>query len=422
MPNWKAQPTRHLDGFGNEATRVALAGGSQLDAFGRLRVSNPALTLFDSQQHYNEQPLLWYTKTAGTGAISHDPDEAGTWLNVSANNDSVIRQSKQYHRYQPGKSQAIKATGTMSGTDGTMYVVQRSKVSGSVVEQRVAQEDWNFDIFDGNGVSGVTLNQDKSQIFVIDIEWLAVGQVRMGMVSHGLVAMCHAFENENTNPGAYMVTANLPVRYEIKIENNILYQRVGYFDDDNGVFFEKQSAYVSGTKSLLQICCAVESEGGFEETLGIPFSGDSGGSLLTVDTTETPLFSFRPKATFNSVVNRGQLVPLGFSAIVEDYPVMFRVKYAGTLTNPVWTSAGDDSIAEFDGQATALTGGQQIQALPVGASNQASGSDFLQIVSKLPISLDIDGNNDTILTLTAQCLQTNQSAKVAVSTFWRELY
>ena len=423
MTAWKAQPTRRLDGFGQEHTLVEFGKGGHLDAFGRLRVSNPALTLFDSQLHYNDQPLLWYTDLTGTGAATHDPDEAGVALSVAANNDHVLRQTKQYHRYQPGKSQAIKATGTMAGANGTMYVVQRSKVSGTVVEQRVAQDNWNYDCFDGNGVSGITLNQDKSQIFTMDLEWLSVGQVRMGFVSRGVIAHCHIFENENINPGAYMVTANLPVRYEIKVENNIVYQRVGYFDDNNGVFFEKQSAF-TGATSFLQICCTVESEGGFEESLGIPHAGDTGASLITVGATEIPLFSFRPKATFNGVENRGSLIPLGFDAVVDTSPVMFRIKYGGTLTNPVWTSHATDSIAEYDASATAIANGMAISAHPISASKQTSGTGTTAIVSKLPLSLNIDGTNDdgTILTLTAQKIGTAQDANVAIAAYWREIY
>lgn len=417
MPNWKAQPTRKQDGFGQERTIVEFGGGSHLDAFGRLRVSNPALTLFDSQLHYNDQPLLWYTKTAGTGTTTHDPDEAGLFLTVSANNDSVIRQTKQYHRYQPGKSQSIKCTGTMAGT-GDMYVVQRSKVSGAVIEQRVAQEDWNFDCFDGNGVSGVILQQDKSQIWTMDLEWLSVGQVRMGMVSHGAVAHCHIFENENLNPGAYMVTANLPVRYEIKVENNIVYQRVGYFDDSNGVFFEKQMPF-SAAVSFLQICCNVESEGGFEESLGIPFSGNTGNTKIDVNNVRVPLFSFRPRALFNGVENRGTLIPLGFNAYVDTAPCLFEIVYNGTLTGANFQPFNDDSIAEIDSSATAITGGQVIQSLYASSASRAGSDVATSIISKLPICLDIDGNNDIILSLVCTGIG---NSDVWVATNWREIY
>ena len=419
MTTWRSRPTRVQDGFGSEYTKIAFANGSHLDAFGRLRVSNPALTLFDSQQHFNEQPLLWDTKTVGSGAILHSPDEAGTFMTVTQDGDHVIRQTKKYHRYQPGKSQFIKATGTMSSDNGIMYVVQRSSVSGNVVEQRVPQDFWNHDKFDGRGPSSVRLNQDKSQIFVMDLEWLSVGQVRMGFVAHGCVHHCHIFENENTNPGAYMSTANLPLRYEIKAESGVLIQSIGYFDEENGVFFEKRSPFITPA-SLLQICSVVESEGGFEETLGIPYADDS-GSVLSIPNVETPLFSIRPKALFNGIKNHGQIIPLGFDVSVESYPCMFRVKYASTLVGASWVSFGPNSMSEVDKSATSLSGGLNIFSVPVGASNRFGSNQSSQFVSKLPISIDIDGNNDTVLTLTAQSMA-SQNCDVLYSVSWREIY
>ena len=415
--SWRAQPTRFQDGLGKELTRVALGGGSQLDAFGRLRVSNPALTLFDSQQHYNNQPLLWNTKLTAGGLSTFDPNEAGSFLTVTNNGDQVIRQTKQYHRYQPGKSQALKATGTMFGS-GDMYIVQRSSVSGSVVEQRIPQSQWNFDVFNGNGSSGITADFTKSQIFFIDIEWLAVGQVRAGFVHGGVVAFAHIFSNENQNPGAYMKTANLPVRYEVTSDNGIVYLRIGYFDNEDGIFFEKQLAGTSG--QLLQICCAVESEGGFEETLGIPHSGNTGSGLVSV-TTRRPLFSFRPKATFNGIVNRGSLIPLGFQAHVEGQPAMFEIVYNGVLTGAAWTSAGTDSIAEYDASATTITGGQVIYSIPISGSKDGVQGGA-SVVSKLPLTLDIDGANPTILSLVATRIATTGSADIAIGANWRELY
>lgn len=418
MTSWRAKPTRFQDGVGTEITRVSLGGGPQLDAFGRLRVSNPALTLFDSQQHYDEQPLLWNTKLVGAGRIIHDQDESGTFLDVAAEGDQVIRQTKDYHRYQPGKSQVLKATGTMQGS-GLMYVVQRSSVSGAVVENRVAQNDWNTDKFNGEGVSKITMDNTKSQIYFIDLEWLSVGQVRAGFVHRGIPNYAHVFSNENVNPGAYMKTANLPVRYEIKVESGILYQRVGYFDSLDGVFFEKQSVATSGR--LLHICCAVESEGGFEESLGFPFSINTGTTSIAV-TTRRPLLSIRAKQLFKGTINHGAILPLDFGVGVRTQPLLLELVYDGTLTGASFASVNDSSITEYDMSATTITGGLLIESLAIAASQSAPSSATASVISKLPLSLDLDNNPGAILTIVGSRIGTTTQSDVVAFLNWRELY
>src|SRR6056297_995891 len=75
-----------------------------VDAFGRSRVSQ-TFTLFDSQQQYDKQPLLWDENTVGAGVSTHIPAESATSLNVTTTGDSVVRQTREYFRYKPGKSQ-----------------------------------------------------------------------------------------------------------------------------------------------------------------------------------------------------------------------------------------------------------------------------------------------------------------------------
>ncbi len=84
---------------------VLLADSPGYDAFHRLRVSNP-VTLFDTQQQYNLQPLLWETSASSTTAkATHLPDESSAKLSV-ATGTNVTRQTFQYFRYQPGKALA----------------------------------------------------------------------------------------------------------------------------------------------------------------------------------------------------------------------------------------------------------------------------------------------------------------------------
>jgi hypothetical protein len=80
-----------------------------LDAFSRVRTSDPE-TVFDSTYHYDKSPLLYEEVVVGTGSGTHLPNEACVRMRVSASGDSIIRQSRQYIRYQPGKSQLVLLT------------------------------------------------------------------------------------------------------------------------------------------------------------------------------------------------------------------------------------------------------------------------------------------------------------------------
>ena len=87
---------------------IKFADGPNLDAFARLRVSQPT-GLFDSQQQYDDNHIVWQTKVtnnSGNAVAAHDADLAAVNMTVDAN-DNIIRQTRQYFRYQPGKSQFI---------------------------------------------------------------------------------------------------------------------------------------------------------------------------------------------------------------------------------------------------------------------------------------------------------------------------
>ena len=80
------------------------------DAFGRLRVANP-VNLFESSLHYDTKSLLWETVEVASGTATHVPTKSAVNMTITGNGDSVVRQTREYFRYQPGKSQLIFMTG-----------------------------------------------------------------------------------------------------------------------------------------------------------------------------------------------------------------------------------------------------------------------------------------------------------------------
>ena len=185
-----------MSGFG-AGNKVSISSNddASVDGFQRWRVSSPT-NVFESILEYNDQPLFWETQLVGGATTNHLSDESSLELTTgTASGDSVIRQTYQYFRYQPGKSQLIFLTGVMGagkanvtkrmgyldGYDGlffeqvdtTLQVVCRN----SQIDNIVTQDNWD-DPMDGSGKSGVILDITKAQIFVIDFQWLGVGRVR----------------------------------------------------------------------------------------------------------------------------------------------------------------------------------------------------------------------------------------------------
>ena len=214
---------------------IKMADSPSIDAFDRVRVSNPQ-TIFNSKQLWDKAPEIYDEDTTGAGTTSaHTANNSCVNMAVSATTaGSITRQTFRQFNYQPGKSQLIFLTANMNGiVDGvtkqvgqfntnnglffelsgsSAYVGIRTYTSGSVVDTKIAQASWNVDPMDGTGPSGVTIDWSKVQIFVMDFEWLGVGRVRFGLVNNGIVYYVHYYSGANNDTKVYMTTPNLPVR------------------------------------------------------------------------------------------------------------------------------------------------------------------------------------------------------------------
>ncbi len=202
-----------------------------VDAFGRLRVSNP-VTLFDAT-NVNAISNKFFSYTSGSSSITHNNSRSSADLAVSGAG-VAYRQSKRRMSYQPGKSFLILNTfvmdtpqdgltqmvGLWDTSNGITFSTEDTDLAMSIrnegVVNKVIQSNWNVDKLDGTGPSGLTLDVTKSQIFFIDIEWLGVGSVRTGFVINGQYVIAHIFHNANINDAVYTRTVNLPVRFHIE--------------------------------------------------------------------------------------------------------------------------------------------------------------------------------------------------------------
>lgn len=223
-----------------------------------------------------------------------------------------------------------------NGATNHLNLVVRSWANGSLVEERVAQANWNMDKFDGTGHSERTLDITKTQIFFMDIEWLGVGAVRCGFMVDGVPHIAHTFYHDNRETLPYMQTATLPLRHEIT-----------------------RIATSTGNASLRHICATVLSEGGYTATSPITAAGTGVTYKAATANTERPLVSVRLNAnSLDAVVVLSQ-ADIAIDSTNKEKNLLYRI-----LRNPTLTNAGfqyhPNGTVDFDINATAVSGGTEI--------------------------------------------------------------
>ena len=219
-----------------------------LDPFSRLRTSN-TIQLLDSKFDHSDQSLIWNQELTGGGAsVTHNVNHAALELGVSGIGDKVISQTKMYIPYRAGNGDlglytfvlgaatpgVRKRVGRFDDNDGVYFeqseageyfIVLRSSVTGSVAEERIPRNLWEYigpdgslvhDGFDGLGPSGITGDPTTGVILVIDLQWLGMGLVRVGFDYDGVIFWAHFFRNAGNKSTVYMRSATLPIRYEIE--------------------------------------------------------------------------------------------------------------------------------------------------------------------------------------------------------------
>lgn len=422
------QPAADAKGL---VVRVAGVGTVQFadwarDAFGRLRISNPE-TIFDSKQVADNQALIWDDQQiSGAGTSStYNTNQASTTLAVS-NLTAGLRARQTFRRfnYQTAKSQLIFMTAVLgagvanvtrriglfddrnglffelAGT--TLRVVRRTYTSGSVVDTSTGadhdQANWNIDKLDGTGKSGISIDTSKSQIFVIDFEWLGVGIVRFGFVIDGVLYYCHQMNHANNLTLVYMSNPNLPLRYEISNTGG------------------------GGAASLVHICSSVITEGGRQRS-GFQRAADRGTTVITTnnDTNKYGVLAMRLKAAYLFAT----VVPTELSLICTSSSAYRWALVANPTVSAgaygAWTSVANSPV-EFQAPPNTLqfTAGSGLLLASGYVNQDASNKDAVlsQLTQDFALGSTIAGVSD-IIVLAVQRL-TGTTASFYGSLTWRE--
>lgn len=409
------------------------SSSTNIDAFGRMRVSEP-FTLADYSHVYGEETELLIKTNGNNSSVSFDILKAKAVLQVGTGaGDFTIHQSRMYHHYMPGKSQvslqSFNFTGYRAGTnkriglfddrngvffmqsgDGSLHFGLRSSVSGYTYDETVSQNTWNKDACNGSGFSEFNLNPTKTQLLWMDYEWLGVGTVRVGFVHEGKFVTAHQFYNSNLKDSVYISNPNLPVRCEIRNYSGAL-----------------------GVDSMDQICATVFSEGGYTEA-GVDFAARTTGYRNITAGSTMPVIAIRLKTGYYGQPNRS-VVRLGASQLYSADQLcsyeFWRLPSGASLIGGSWVSASDDSVVEYNINATgySLSSGNMfgagfITVNAVGVGNTAGTSTNLASVSSAKrgyISQNIDSTDSNIFAvLLKNTAAGNNPTNTLASLQWRE--
>jgi hypothetical protein len=374
-------------------SEVSYSNSPNIDAFGRLRTSTP-FTLFDSSHRFDDNGL-WSTATAVSGTATFDANEGLINLGVTAASGSqVLRETTKVFSYQPGKSLLVLNTFVMNAAktglrqrvgyygaangyylelnNSTVSFVERSSVSGSLVNTPVAQASWNVDPLNGSGPSGITIDFTKAQILFMDLEWLGVGTVRIGFVIDGNFYVCHKFHHANLITSTYITTASLPLRYEIT-----------------------NTGATSGVSTLKQICSTVLSEGGYQlnglqQAVGIPVTTPKN---LAAAGTFYPIVSIRLKTSPNRLDAIVICTAISVVATSSGHYNWQVVASGITSGGTGWVDAPGDSSVQYNIAGTSFTGGRILASGFFTATNQ--GSTQVDILKEALFKTQLERNSFT---------------------------
>lgn len=272
-----------------------------VDVFGRLKTTRHQ-NIYEADFEYSAQPLRWESLTVGSGTITHLPDQGGVRMRLTtASGDVTIRQSRPYHRYQPGKAMylssavqfapplvnQVQRVGFFDDSNGVFFeesgasitstnpsgmnVVVRSDAGGTINEIRVPLDQWN-----GDTRKIQSINWARIQMIWIEYAWYGAGAVRFGVTINGRQVPVHTFGfgNRPSQTTAWARTGNLPVRYE-----------------------QRNTGVTTQTNDMIHYGVSVMVEGGQDDQRGFTYAyGMASGTprrTVAAATTRYPVLSVR---------------------------------------------------------------------------------------------------------------------------------
>lgn len=230
----------------------------------RAKVSNYEVVFFNTFQ-FDKEDDVWSEVVVNGGTSVHSTYTSEVVMTVDGTQpgSKVTRQSRNVMRYIPGRTGEAtfavvfgpnitgikKRVGVfdenngfyLEQEDGQLTFVIRSKATGSVLETRIPQAEWNQNSLDGTDNKGRILDVTKRQIVIFEYEWYGSGMCELKFLidDHPISAHKQFHGNKQTLP--WMQTPFNPIRYEI--ENvSATSGTASLYQGSNSVLLEGQTA------------------------------------------------------------------------------------------------------------------------------------------------------------------------------------
>jgi hypothetical protein len=412
-----------VDARGAASVRFS-EGEPQFDAFGRIQVSQ----MQSVGEYYHkgiDTPEKYWTKTIGSGTVTFQSQESVALYSTSTDSGARCqRTTNQYHPYKPGTSQLMYFSLVLGDTgktnllrewgyfddfngfgfrlqNSTLSVFLRSDISGTVVEEIVPQASWNLNTLDDPLLTEGVLHVDKANLYWMDMEWLGVGRVRLGVITpDGRRITVHEFRNGNSKSTLYMRSGTLPLRWN------------------------QQNLGTVASTSEMRVSCGVV----FTESSDIKYQGTlihhspDAPIPITSSTEYVPFLSFRPKLTIGGVPNRIIGIHETFDWFADGDAMHIGIFVnPTTLTGASWSNTIVPlSMLQVDESATAMSqDGTLIESFIIGA-NSADRVNLGDRIEK-SFGLPADGVTQPVFVFAAKVLKSGGTSKIFYTKYWKEI-
>jgi hypothetical protein len=255
----------------------------------------------------------------------------------------------------------------------------------------IAQSAWSEDVMDGNGPSGINLDQTRGNVFEIRYQWLGFGIIDFYIEnpSNGKFILVHKIEYANANTIPSLDNPTLPLCMAVSNTDN-------------------ESDIVLQAASMMGGIEGKDIEEGIHNTEIAQLAG--------IDTNETAILSLHNHTIYQSKINRVRVAPKEFGITIEasaaNKPGIIRVRKNPTLVGASFSAVdADTSVMRKDTSATTVTGGDLLFAQ--------------SIADDTPLSFDLSqktGRLEPGETITVSGEATNGTIEAIVTIGWEELF
>jgi len=305
---------------------------------------------------------------------------------------------KGWRAYPEGNKVVFKSwdaavhTGTysLSGATTAVGTFAQNVAGVAQTDTWTPQASWNGeDKFDGAGSTGVTLDPLKGNVFAIKYQWLGYGLI--------------TFLVEDPDDGEFHMV------HGIRYANSATTPSLG----DPSLFLMAQ---VKNTTNNTAVTLKTASMAAFHEGPW-PVTGVRKGVRNTktnVTSSLLPILSVRENVHFSSrAVQTFARVIRAAMAVEHTKPVTIVMYRNATLTGASWTSVGSTTSLQYDTSATAISGGEEMFAVPMGKT----GQQYISFVDDQLSNVIIPGDYITFAAIANS--GTNAEVSVAVKVLER---